>query len=179
MSIHPPTAIPRLGWLSLAVMAAALTGCTNFNLPGFSPFSLREPTPTYVGLQPGFEADPSVSQEIYHKVREARAQNSIVLHVVGDDAIRVLPLPPGEKSVFVSDLLEQTGVQRKLGALDAMLYRHSPNAIGGIPMEVKMSNDKKSVRAVSDYALQAGDRLRVTKAPHPGLERLIKSTIGL
>ena len=179
MSFHPKTAIPRIGLLSLAVMATAMTGCSNLNLPSFSPFSLHEPAPKYVGLQPGFEADVSVSQQIYNKVREARAQNSIVLHVVGDDAIRVLPLPPGEKAVFVSDLLEQTGVQSKLGALDAVLYRHSPNAIGGVPMEVQMSSDKRSVRAVSDYALQAGDRLRVEKAPYPGLEKLIKSTIGL
>lgn len=180
MHFRPQSGLSRLGWLSLAVLATCLSGCSSFKLPSFNAFGLSNSKPKYVGLQPGFESDVALSQEIYNKVREARAQNSIVLQIVGDESpVRVLPLPPEQKSVFVSDLLNQTGVQNKLGAIDVVLYRHATGTIGGIRMEVKMANDKRSVRAESDYALHAGDRLRVEKAPHPGLEKLIRTTLGL
>ncbi len=179
--MHPKThsSLQRMGWLSLAMMAAGMTGCSSFNLPQLPTFSLNQSEPKYISVDSGVELQGATSEELYHKVRQARAQNSIVLQVIGDETpVRVLPLPPGEKSVFVSNLLTQTGVQRKLGAVDAVLFRHSPDTIGGIRMVVKMSSDKRTVRPESDYALRAGDRLRVEKAASPGLQELIQMTLG-
>lgn len=123
------------------------------------------------------------SAKIYQKVRQAAAQNSVVLEIAGEEKeepVRVLPLPPaGERSVFVSDLLVQTGVLAKLGSVDVTLYRSSPNALGAIRMDVKMSAEKDRVRPESDYALRPGDRLRVEKAEFVALTNLFSAVSGL
>ncbi len=104
----------------------------------------------------------------------------MVLQVIGDDVpARVLPLPPGTHSVYVSELLTQTGVLKKLDNVDATLFRSSTDSIGGIPMEVNMSKDGKSVRPESDYSLQAGDRLMVSKATNPAAQAMFNAMLGL
>lgn len=154
------------------------TGCTTLNLSS-SPFS-KPSSPEYRGIDSGFELDLASGEEIYHSVRQARTQNAIVLQVAGDNTpVRVLPLPPGQNSVFVSDLLKQTGVQKKLGSLQATLFRYSSDTIGGIPMVVKMAPDGRSVRPVSDYALHAGDRLQVSKAASPAMKGLVNMVLGI
>ena len=166
-----------LQFVMILCALAVQGGCTMIDIPN-SPFA-RPSTPEYQGID-GYDVSLSTGEEVYHSVRQARTQNSIVLQVDGDNTpVRVLPLPPGERSVYVSDLLKQTGVQKKLGALDATLYRYSPDTIGGLPMEVKMSKDGESVRPVSDYALHPGDRLHVHKAAHPALEGLVSMVLGL
>lgn len=163
---------------ALISCALTLTGCTSLNLPT-SAFS-KPSSPEYQGIDPAFDSIVSSSEQTYHSVRQARAQNAIVLQVEGDSTpIRVLPLPPGQKSVFVSDLLKQTGVQKKLGSLEATLFRFSTDTIGGLPMVVKMSPDGRSVRPVSDYALHAGDRLRVREAANPAMKGLVNMVLGI
>ena len=93
--------------------------------------------------------------------------------------IRVLPLPPEGQSVFVSTLLNDTGVLEKLGTIDATLYRNSPHTIGGIRMEVKMTPGHNAVRPESDYALRPGDRLHVRKVEHAALTSLVSGVLGL
>ncbi len=106
----------------------------------------------------------SDTEEVFLRVREAKAQNSVVVQVVGDSVpVRVLPLPPGERSVFVSDLLKQTGLQDKLGAIKVTVFRASTHSPMGIPMDVKFASPGGDVRPESDYALRAGDRLRIAK----------------
>ncbi len=165
--------------LILCVFTTVLgSGCTALNLPA-SAFS-KPSSPEYQGLDPGFGLDSTSGEQTYHGVRQARAQNAIVLQVEGDSTpVRVLPLPPGQKSVFVSDLLKQTGVQKKLGSLEATLFRFSQDSIGGVPMVVKMAPDGRSVRPVSDYALHAGDRLRVSKAASPAMKGLVNMVLGI
>ncbi len=159
----------------LSMLAIGSTGCQTFNLD--KAFSLHGNDERYVGLEPAFAGDQA--EEIYHKVRQAAASNSIVLNVIGDSEVRVLPLPPGQKSVFVSNLLKDTGVLKKLGTIDAVMYRHSKDTIGGIRMNVQMTNDKRTVRPESDYALKPGDRLEVRKATHPTIDKLIEMAIGV
>ncbi len=104
------------------------------------------------------------SAEVFQRIREAKSQNSIVLQIEGDSSpIRVLPLPPDGQSVFVSDLLKQTGIQDKLGRIQATLYRPTVETPSGIKMAVKFSERGGAIRPESDYALQAGDRLKVAK----------------
>lgn len=187
--LSPPAQLARLSWPALVTLAIGLSGCTSLNLPtlpelpnlpGLTSRSYDDPNSKYVGLEPGYEADPSLSQQIYNKVRQAKAQNSIVLQVIGDDEpLRILPLPPEQKSVFVSDLLKQTGVQKKLGVMDAVLYRPAPGTISGLRMVVQMSKSKRSVAPESDYALKPGDRLRVEKAPNPNLQKLMDLATGM
>lgn len=120
------------------------------------------------------------SEEMYYKVREAAATNAVVLEVLGDkQRLRVLPLPADGKAVFVSNLLNDTGVLEKLGTVDAVLYRDSPQSIGGIRMDVKMTSSYDAVRPESDYALRPGDRLQVRKVEFAALNQLIGSTLGL
>lgn len=159
-------------------LLALASGCTLIDVPN-SPFS-KPSSPHYHGSDMSFELDPSSGEEVYHGVRQARAQNSIVLQVDGDNSpVRVLPLPPGQKSVYVSDLLNQTGVQKKLGSLEATLFRYSADTIGGLPMVVKMAKDGRSVRPESDYALHAGDRLQVHKAVNPALKGMVNMMLGI
>ena len=181
MSLNRQHGRPRRIWLLPALLATSLAGCTSLKLPSANlPFSSGDKKGDYVPVGAGVELHGTASEAIYHMVRQARSQNAIVLEVVGDSTpARILPLPPGEKSAFVSELLTQTGVQEKLGPLDATLFRDSPHVLGGLKMEVKMSSDKRSVRPESDYALRPGDRLQVVKAPNPGLQNLLNMALGL
>jgi hypothetical protein len=159
------------------------TGCTSLKLPALSLPGLLPGASTdqsqYEGMDGSFQLQPSASEQIYHSVQRARSENAIVLEVVGDSTpVRVLPLPPGNKAVYVSNLLEQTGVRKKLDTVKATLYRHSSDSIGGIPMDVKMTRDARRVRPESDYALQAGDRLRVEKAISPVVAQLMNAVLG-
>ncbi|MDC0295262.1 hypothetical protein OAL35_00245 [bacterium] len=120
-----------------------------------------------------------MTEQVYHSVRQAKSDNGVVLQVVGDSpTARVLPLPEAGQSVYVSELLTQTGVLGKLGHVEATLYRHSDEIIGGIPMEIKMGRSRDNVQPASDYALQPGDRLLVSKAANPALEMLLGGLLG-
>lgn len=120
----------------------------------------------------------SDSAEIFQRIREAKAQNAVVVQVAGDSTpVRVLPLPPDGRSVYVSDLLAQTGIQEKVGSLRATLYRANPQTPSGIPMEVRFDPRGGSVRPDSDYALQPGDRLKVSKAEKPLLGGMLDQII--
>lgn len=124
----------------------------------------------------GFEGDADTAEKLYYATREAAAKQSIVLQVVGDDEpVRVLPLPPEGQTVRVSQLLEQTGVLKKLGGIEVTLFRHAPGIVGGSRMSIKMSEGTR-VRPESDYSLRAGDRIRVEKISSNPLKALLDST---
>jgi hypothetical protein len=169
----------RPNWTLLCIAAVALSaqGCTTLNLPktAFTKHS-RE----YQGVDSSYDGSQTfASEEVYQAVRQAKAENGVVLQVIGDGIpARVLPLPPGTHSVYVSELLTQTGVLEKLENVDATLFRSSTDSIGGIPMEVRMSKDGKSVRPESDYSLQAGDRLMVSKGANPAVQALFNVMFG-
>jgi len=111
-----------------------------------------------------FAVQASDSADVFKRVREAKSQNSVVVQVIGDSTpVRVLPLPPEEHSVFVSDLLKQTGLQESFGPMRVTLYRTNSQAPMGIPMEVKFTARGGDVRPEADYAIQAGDRIRISK----------------
>ncbi len=118
-------------------------------------------------------SDGSMDMESYRKIREATAQNAVVLQVEHDEQpVRVLPLPAGGQSVFVSELLTQTGLLRKLGAVDATLYRPSPNSITGTRMKIQFKDDG-SVDPISDYGLRPGDRVQVCKRSDSAIKSLV------
>ena len=116
----------------------------------------------------------SESADTFQRIRQAKAQNAIVLQVTGDsEPIRVLPLPPDGRAVFVSDLLRQTGIQEKLGRMHVTVYRSSPVDFMGAKMDVRFDEDGEVVRPETDYALQAGDRIRIAKDTTSRLNKLI------
>ena len=158
------------------VLACLTTGCESLR-PGV--FVHPEKLVGYQNLSETRPLEPSASAMLYRKVQQASSRNAIVLQVLGDDVpVRVLPLPADGKTVFVSDLLGQTGVLAKLESIEATLFRNSAEALGGVRMEVKMSPEGDAVRPESDYALQPGDRLRVQKRQFNSLEQLLKG-VGL
>ncbi|QDT58230.1 hypothetical protein SV7mr_07190 [Stieleria bergensis] len=113
-------------------------------------------------LTPSMATSESMSMESYAKIQQAEAQNSIVLQIHGDEVpFRLLPLPDDGRSVFVSELLRETGVQNRLGMLDVALFRKAPGAIEGVRMAVDFSNGK--VVPTTDYGLRPGDRIEVRK----------------
>ena len=134
----------------------------------------------YDDLHSGTSLRGSESALAYKRVAEAKAQNAIVLHVPEDkQSLRVLPLPADGQSVFVSDLLRQSGVQQKIGRVEAVLFRSSSESLGGVRMAVNMSPDGTTVRPESDYALRAGDRLEVREAPKKPLNGMFTAMLGL
>ena len=167
----------------LVLLAVSTSGCTSLRVPDLKlpalPFA-APPTPTYMGTEPGFEPKPELGEQIYNAVREAKARDAVVLQIVGDSTpVRVLPLPENGESVTVSKLLSQAGITKKLGSIDATLFRPSTGSVSGMPMAVKMASNGRSVRPECDYALRAGDRLRVQKSVSPAVEGLIQSLLGL
>lgn len=171
-------ALPGL-MLTLLMFSA---GCTSFQAPSLSQLTqnpLSPPTDQthYVGPE-GASALPSSPQSememVYHGTRQARANQGIVLHIQGGDpAVRVLPLPADGRSVYVSQLLTQSGILEKLGNVEATLFRHSEQSISGLPMECKMTRDGKQIKPESDYSLRPGDRLRVRKSTKMGMDSLV------
>ena len=138
------------------ITIASGSGCSLFRKPSKDPVALSAP------LQ------GSESAAVYQRIREAKSQNSIVLQIAGDSSpIRVLPLPPDGQSVFISDLLKQTGLQDKLGHVRATLYRTTPAAPSGVPLEVRFDQRSGEIRPETDYALQAGDRLKIAEQEKP------------
>lgn len=120
-----------------------------------------------------------MTEAVYYAVKRAKSENGVVLQVVGDNhPVRVLPLPDDERTVYVSELLSQTGVLEALGYVEATLFRASSESISGVRMEIKMERSKDSVQPSSDYALQAGDRLMVSKAANPAIEMLLNGIVG-
>jgi hypothetical protein len=157
--------------IAALLVLLATTGCTAFQRP---PDRSR-----YRAAESGIELSEATSSETYFAVRRARTENSVVLQIIGEEQPnRILPLPPGGRSVFVSNLLEQTGVLQKLENVEVTLYRPSPHAIDGIKMAVKMNSNGDQVRPETDYALQPGDRLRVAKVEKDTFEMLMDMTLG-
>ena len=154
--------------LSLATLLLLLGGCSL--LPGKSDLSDYEPI--------GIELSQETSAKAYQAVQQAKAQNGIVLQIVGnDEPFRILPLPPDGESVFVSTLLKQTGVINRLSRMRVRLYRVSPHAIDGLKLDVTMNSDKSGVRPETDYALQPGDRIQVAKAEYDTIQSIIDMTL--
>lgn len=116
----------------------------------------------------------SDSADAFQQMRQAKSQNSIVLQVDGDSKpVRVLPLPPDGKPVFVSDLLRQTGIQEKMGKMLVTVHRGSPVDFEGAKMDVRFSEDGDSIRPETDYSLQSGDRIRIRKNPKTAFSNLV------
>jgi len=147
--------LTRCGWVCVSLVLLSLGSMAGCNV-----FGKKD----NADLSGAVSLRGSDSADVFQRVREAKAQNSIVLQVTGDSSpVRILPLPPDDRSVFVSDLLKQTEIQDKVGPMRVTLYRASDAAPMGIPMEVKFTTRGGSVRPDSDYALKAGDRLRILK----------------
>ncbi len=148
-----------------------------FTTPGL--FKTPDSASPYVPVGDGVVMAGSATADLYQKIRQAKLENAVVLEVLGDDQpIRVLPLPPGGRSVFVSALLKQTGVLEKLGSIDATLFRASTDSIAGIRMEVGMNDDGDQIRPECDYALQPGDRLQVKEREINGVNMMM-SMLGI
>ena len=78
-------------------------------------------------MSSALDLDHAVQEKAYYAVRQAKAENGVVLEVIGDAIpARTLPLPSGEQTVYVSDLLEETGVMDKLDTVAATLYATRP-----------------------------------------------------
>ncbi|HBJ34463.1 MAG TPA: hypothetical protein DDZ51_06800 [Planctomycetaceae bacterium] len=150
-----PTHVNARRWLMTAIAIGSLAV-----MPGCNVFAKKDKS----GHSEEFTLQASDSADVFKRVREAKSQNSVVVQVIGDSTpVRVLPLPPDERSVFVGDLLKQTGLQESFGPMRVTLYRANVQAPMGIPMEVKFATRGGYIRPETDYALQAGDRIRISK----------------
>jgi len=167
--------------LALATMTLVCSGCSSFRFPSLIPgMGGAKESSVYGGAVAGEALRGSESAQAFERVAQAKSQNAVVLHVPGDDdAVRLLPLPSDGQSVFVSDLLRQSGVLRKFKRVRAVLYRASDQSINGIRMAITMAPDAKTVRPEADYALRAGDRLEVTEAPPAPLNGMLTTLLGL
>lgn len=167
-----------------AMTLIQITGCSQLDLPSFDPFfrsaeslsaaAEMPPAGEYPAAQAMPVAATSIAEQVYQSTRQAKNQSGVVLQIVGDETpIRVLPLPDDGRSVYVSQLLSQTGIVKKLGSVEAKLFRYSIESIGGLPMDCKMSKDGQTVKPETDYALQPGDRLRVKKHSKMALDSVV------
>lgn len=146
-----------------AISIAYCCGCSTFSKPGKD--SMFDPQVSLQG---------SDSNEAYKRASQAKSQNSLVLQVAGDSqAIRVLPLPPDGRPVFVGDLLKQTGIQEKMGRMLVTVYRPSPTDFAGAKMVVRFDDEGETVRPETDYSLQAGDRVKISKDTTTSMSRFI------
>lgn len=100
----------------------------------------------------------------YQVVADAQRNNAIVLEVVGAKTpTRAIPLPSDGRPVYVSDLLRQSGLSDQFLRMDAALFRNSPTTVNGVRMGIRFKTGTNQVAPEHDYALQAGDRVRVVE----------------
>lgn len=155
-----------------AILLATLLGLGGCNLMEFRP----------LGGDGSLASDTQATEDLYRRLREAQSQNAVLVQVIGDSTpLRVLPLPPDNRSIFVSQLLQQTGILDKFGAIEVKVYRATPNMPGGVPMEVRFNPKTGDIRPECDYALRPGDRIRVAEADsafETFLDRFIPSSQG-
>jgi len=169
----------------MALLMLFATGCSSFKMPSINlPGSGLSPDGTkYVSNSTGSDYkgfDETMTETVYQRVREAAANHAIVLQIDGNrEGSRVLPLPADGRSVFVSTLLSQSGVVEEIGGVKVILYRSSPQTIGGVKLDVKMSEGGKTVLPESDYALHPGDRVFVTKKPLEMMNGLVSAALGI
>ncbi|QDS93021.1 hypothetical protein FF011L_17760 [Roseimaritima multifibrata] len=159
----------------ISVLAAVL--CAGCSLTGSSSTgALSERVQPTEGALVALSAP--ASEEVFRKIKQAKAQNSIVLQVAGDDEpVRVLPLPPEGQTVHVSTLLDQTGVRSAIKHMRVRVYRSETGDWNCPPMEVAF--DGKQVRPENDYALHPGDRIEVQADKTGVLDNFIGSLIPL
>ena len=85
-----------MSWPILACLM--LAGCTSLKLPGTA-FYLPS-NPDYQSVSSSLDLDHAVQEKAYYAVRQAKAENGVVLEVVGDNKLaRVMPLPDGKQAV--------------------------------------------------------------------------------
>ncbi|WP_153556693.1 hypothetical protein [Roseimaritima sediminicola] len=155
--------------LALALLASS-TGCTLVQSPGKRALSDATGSPL-AGNASLEQLQAGGSTEVFQRIKQAKKQNSIVLQIEGDaQPIRVLPLPPEGKTVYVSDLLDQTEVGSLFGGMQVRVFRDSKTQMDGVRMDVQMEG--KEVRPESDYALRPGDRIQIRKHETTLLQRL-------
>lgn len=154
------------------ILLTGLLGLGGCNLLEFRP----------LGGNDSLAAETSATEDLYRRLREAQSQNAVLVQVIGDSTpLRVLPLPPDNRSIFVSQLLQQTGILDKFGAIEVTVYRATPGMPGGVPMEVRFNPKTGDIRPECDYALRPGDRIRVAEADsvfETFLDRFIPSSAG-
>ena len=160
---HFPTLTAALPGAIATLMILNCGGCSMFSKP--SKELVFDQRATLQG---------SDSSEAFQRVRQAKSQNALVLQVEGDtQPIRVLPLPPNGRPVFVGDLLKQTGIQEKMGRMIVTVYRPSPTDFAGAKMVVRFDDEGETVRPETDYSLQAGDRVKISKDTTTSLSKFI------
>lgn len=188
---HSRWAQPHIRLIVAAFCLVLSTGCTSLNMPSARKLDLMSPSSSILfpgsskpaslkcvdGTDATLSSDGSMTMEAYQKIREAKANHSVVLQVSGDsEPVRVLPLPPENQSVFVSELLTQTGLLKKFGRVDVVLFRPSAESISGTRMQVRFKEDG-TLDPATDYGLRPGDRLRVTKRTAGGIESFVNMVL--
>lgn len=134
-------------------VAACCSGCAVISPPATGPSDVVQ--------NAEHALQPNAAAQAFRKIKQAKRENAVILQVEGDEQpVRILPLPQDGQSVFVSDLLAQTGVFRKFGRVQAELYRDSSNLMDGVRMKVDIRDGDK-ITPGTDYALRPGDRLLV------------------
>ncbi len=162
------------GYLLVATVISVqfCTGCSL--LPGGASKSVVDTATT--GDAPGFVLKPNRDAAMLSKVEQAKDENAIVLHVSGDSGgPRTLPLPPEGQSVSVGDLLQQTGLGDRLGAMQARVHRQEHGQPESVRMDVLFNG--KTVRPETDYALRPGDVVQVRRDPNNALSRFMDGII--
>ncbi|MEO1614862.1 MAG: hypothetical protein AAFV88_03375 [Planctomycetota bacterium] len=178
--------LPRnFAWIAVSAVLLGSCGCSQ--LPSAKSLDLMSPSASFLfpgqaknstyrtvdGTAPAFGSDGSMTMEAYQRIKEAKTQNAVVMQVAGDsEPIRVLPLPPADKTAFVSELIEQTGVKSSLGGIEATVYRPSPHSINGVRMDVKF-NERGEINPATDFALRPGDRVQITQKKIGGMQSLV------
>ncbi len=114
---------------------------------------------------------------MFRAVQTARQTNSIVLQVEGaEKPMRVIPLPTDGKTVFMNDLLRQTGLKSKYNGLDIVLLRSGAGEMDGVKMAVTFDG-KGRVSTGTDYALRPGDRIMVRKVLNSTIQNVLDGLI--
>ena len=109
----------------------------------------------------------------FQAVAKAKQNNAVVLHVIGaKEPSRIIPLPNDGTTVYVSMLLNQSGVTKDFGLIDATLHRNGTDIMSGVKMAVRFIPKSKTVVPECDYALQPGDRLEIQEKKISPLEAM-------
>lgn len=146
----------------LTAASVSLSGCATLNL------SPAEEAPE---TEAALTESPEVA--MFRAVQMARQNHSIVLQVRGvEKPLRVIPLPEDGATVFMSDLVRQSGLSSKFGSMDITLFRSSEQELDGVKMAVTVDKSGR-VNTGTDYALRAGDRIVIRRGVNTAISGVL------
>ena len=82
------------------------------------------------------------------------------------------------QGMFVSELIQETRALKQFRREDIQLLRLADDGASWFQMEVELDPNRRNIEASTDYAVHAGDRLKITQDATSVFDDVLTATLG-